>query len=427
VKKIINSLKKTISNKNNKKLAENFFSLSILQGLNYLLPLITLPYLVRVLGPSKYGLISFVQSFIQYFIVLTDYGFNLSATRMISLNKDNKHSISKIFSSVITIKILLLSISFLILLTITSTLTKFNQNFILYIYAFGIVIGYSLFPVWFFQGIEKMKYITLVNIIIKGIFTIAIFIFIKESNNYPLVLIINSFGYIIGGITSIIIVLRIFGTKYEIPKLGEIKYQLKEGWHIFISTISVSIYTNSNIFILGLFTDNTTVGYYTGAQKIINAIISLLNPVSQTVYPHINQLRDKSEIEAIKFIRKLLKLLSSSTLLISIILYIFSNKIILLVLGNDYTASILVFKIMSFLPFIIALSNVFGIQTMLTFNFKKEFSRILIVGSILDLLLVLILVPLYMQYGTAIAVFITIAMGIFIKDKGIKIIRAKDV
>ena len=159
---------------------ENFISLSFLQGANYILPLITLPYLVRVLESDKYGLIMFAQAFIQYFVVITEYGFNLSATRLISLNRDNNTKISDIFFSVIFIKIFFMILSLFVISAIVFLISRFTADKEIYFLTFGIVIGNVLFPVWFFQGIEKMKYITVLHVLAKAIFTVLIFLFVKK-------------------------------------------------------------------------------------------------------------------------------------------------------------------------------------------------------------------------------------------------------
>ena len=165
----------------NKRILENFISLSLLQLFNYILPLVTIPYLLRVIGPDKYGIIAFGQALIQYFIIITDYGFNLTATRDIARKRTSIDDVSKIVSTVLMIKSLIAIICLIVFLMIIISFNKFSKEFELYIYFFGMVVGNVLFPVWFFQGMERMKYITAVNFMSKFIFTLAIFIFISPK------------------------------------------------------------------------------------------------------------------------------------------------------------------------------------------------------------------------------------------------------
>ena len=134
-------------NNTKKRLLENFFSLSLLQAANYILPLITIPYLVRVLGPEKFGLVSFAQAFIQYFVFLTDYGFNLSAVRKVSIYREDAKKISQIFSSVFVIKFLLCILSFSILASLVFSVDKFRSDWELYFVTFGMVVGNLLLPI----------------------------------------------------------------------------------------------------------------------------------------------------------------------------------------------------------------------------------------------------------------------------------------
>ena len=409
-----------------KRLTENFLSLSALQAVNYLLPLITLPYLVRVLGPEKFGLVTFAQAFIMYFVILTDYGFNLSATREVSINREKEGRVAEIFSSVMVVKFLLGTLSLLFLILILIFIPKFRDDWLVYVFTSGIILGNILFPVWFFQGMERMKYITILNIVAKVIFTACIFIFIRKTEDYLYVPLINSMGFLVAGGLSLRIVSKNFGIKFILPSFEAIKHQLKEGWHIFISTAAISLYTISNTFILGLFTNNTIVGYYSAAEKIVRAVQGLLTPVSQTIYPYISKLASESKERALNFIRRLVKLVGAGTFILSLLLFILAAPIVNIVLGKQYQPSIIVLQILAFLPFIIGLSNIFGIQTMLTFNLKRAFSKILISAGLLNITLALILAPLYQHIGVSIAVltteiFVTLSMFIYLKKRGIKI------
>lgn len=427
---MVKFFKKHINSPTRKRLAENFISLSALQVVNHLLPLITLPYLVRVLGPEKFGLVSFAQAFIGYFIILTNYGFDLSATREISINRENKAKVSEIFSSVMTAKFLLGIFSFMILAVSLVFIPKFKSDWLIYIFTFGMVLDGILFPVWFFQGMERMKYITFLNITAKAIFTVCIFIFIREAADYVYVPLINSMGYLVAGGLSLRIVSKNFGVRYNLPSIAAIKYQLKEGWYIFISQMATSLYSVSNTFILGLFTDNTIVGYYSAAEKLIRAVKGLLTPISQTVYPYISKLATESKQRTLNFIRKLVVIVGSGSFIISLLIFILATPIVNLVLGSQYQSSIIVLQILAFLPFVVGLSNIFGIQTMLTFNLKKAFSKILVSAGLLNVILAVILAPLYQHIGVSIAVltteiFVTLSMFSYLNRKGIKILSIR--
>jgi len=406
---MLNKFRQKFQSEDKKRLLSNFFSLSVLQGVNYILPLITFPYLVRVLGPGKFGLIAFAQSFIQYFNILTDYGFNLSATREISIYRSNKEKVSEIFSSVIMIKLGLMIISLLILSVLVFTIPKFKNDWLIYFLTFGMVLGNALFPVWFFQGMEKMKYITILNITARLIFTISIFVFIRKMADYLYVPLINSMGFLVAGGLSLKIVSKEFGIKFTLPSVKAIKHQLKEGWNIFISTVSISLYTTSNTFILGLFTNNIIVGYYAAAEKIVIAIRGLLTPVSQTVYPYISKLASESKERALNFIRKLIKIVGGGSFVISFSLFIFANFIVNIILGPQYQQSIIVLRILAFLPFITGLATVYATLFLLGFGYVKEWSKIIISCSLLNVVFILIFVGVFSlaHIGVSISVVLT--------------------
>jgi len=386
-----------------KTLVENFLSLSFLQVANYIFPLITLPYLVRVLGPEKYGLIAFAQAFVAYFQILTDYGFNLSATREISINRENKEKVSEIFSSVMIIKFFLLLLSLGLMTIIVFSFKKFRQDWLIYYLTFVMVLGQTLFPIWFFQGMERMRYVTFLNVLAKLIFTIAIFIFVKKASDYLYVPLLNSLGFILAGVLALWIVFKDFGVFFRIPSFEELKYHLKEGWYIFISTVAISLYTISNTFILGLFTNNTIVGYYSAAEKIIRAIQGFLAPISQTIYPYISKLMNESKEIGVKFIRKVTPLIGGFSFILSLFIFIFADLIVRIVLGSQFTESIIVLRIIAFLPFIIGLSNVFAVQGIIAYGNVKIIPKITFVGAISNVILAILLVKLLQAIGVAIS------------------------
>lgn len=403
----LNYIRNLLNSPTKKRLAENFLSLSFLQAVNYILPLITLPYLVRVLGPEKFGLLAFASAVIGYFVIFTDYGFNLSATREISINRKNENKISEIFSSVMAIKFFLGILSFIILLLILFFIPKFRNDWIVYLFTFGTVFGSILFPVWFFQAMEKMKYITFLNIFAKVIFTICIFIFIRKTSDYIYVPLIGSLGYLATGIISLWIIFRNFEVKLKLPTIKNVQYQLKEGWHIFISSGAISLYTLSNVFILGLLTNNIIVGYYSAAEKIIKAVQGLFSPMSQTAYPYISKLASESRQKALVFIKKMLIFVGSGSFIVSLLVFVFASPIVHIVLGSQYEKSIIVLRILAFLPFIIGLSNIFVVQGLYVFRFQQIVSKFVVAIAIFHLFLLVAFTYFYSFVGSAMAVVLT--------------------
>jgi len=404
---MINKLKSLTNSDDKKRLIENFFSLSVLQGANYILPLITLPYLVRVLGPEKFGLIAFAQAFIQYFNILTDYGFQLSATREISIHRENKEKISEIFSSVMIIKFALLVLSFIIMTVIVFSFEKFKKDWLIYYLTFGMVIGQVLFPVWFFQGMARMKYITFLNITAKFIFTVCIFVFVRDTADYIYVPLLNSLGFLVAGILAIWIVLKNFEVKFIFPCLSNIKHELKEGGYIFISRASISFYTVSNVFVLGLLTNNTIVGIYSAADRLINAIKSINGIVLQVMFPYVSRLSKKSYSKALRMVSYEIKFFVILGIILCLVVYFFAHDIVFLLFSKRFESSELIMQILIFTVPVVTVSAILGQQILLNFGLKKLFTISIVYMSFIHLVMLPIMVYLWKAAGAAIAVLIT--------------------
>lgn len=400
---MIKKIKNFIKSPDTGAIIKNVLSLSTLQMLTYILPLITLPYLTRVLGPEKYGLTMFAAAFINYFKVLTDYGFNLSATKEISIHREDKTKMNAIFNSVMVIKLILGILSFIILFSTIMSINKFNLYFTLYIITFGTVIGDSLFPVWFFQGIEKMGYITYFNIISKTVATILIFVTIRSPEDYLNLAILNSACSIVIGLVTFFYVVNKFKFVLKMPSIKEIKIQLIEGWYVFISSISIVLYTTSTTFILGIFTSNTIVGYYAAADKIRLAIQGLFAPIFQSIYPYLNKVAQKSKDKALMIIKIELKYLGSLGLIASILTFAISPFLVS-ILGSGYKQSIVILQLLSPSIFFVDIGNITLVHCMLSFNLKKTYSKIYINSSLFGLIVMLILINFYKENGAALAV-----------------------
>lgn len=404
---------KVLEDKKHKILVSNFVYLGILQSLNLLLPLLTFPYLVRVLGIENFGLLSFSFALITYFQIVTDFGFNAIATRDISVAIEDKERQQTIFNDVMSTKLFLLVLCFVVMTIIVFSFELFRNHWEIYFFSFGSVLGQAIFPVWFFQGVQKMRYITYLNLFTKIIFTIAIFVFVKQKQDYFLVPIFNALGFITAGIISFYFIRKHFKLHLKLQSFQRIKDQLIKGKYVFLSEFKISLFTNTNILILGIFVGNHAVGYFTSAEKLARAIGNFQTPISNTLFPFLSK---EMALNKIQTFRKIKKVTAIGTICFSIIVilgFLFSKETITLVYGQGMFPSIILFKILIIIPLASFLDSMFGKQILLNLGKDNLYFRVILYATILNISINLALTYFYKELGTAIALAITQVFIVF--------------
>jgi PST family polysaccharide transporter len=391
-----------------KTLVENFLSLSFLQVANYIFPLITLPYLVRVIGVDKFGKISFAQAVVWYFVIFTTYGFNLYAPKTIAECRDNKEKLNNVFWQIFYSRFLMFIAGVITFFLLLIFVQKFRNDYLVFIFAFVYVLGDFLFPTWFFYGVEKMSYIALINFLTKIFYTIFIFIFIKKEVHFIFVPLFFSLSQVICGLISMYLVIYKFKLKPVLFDFIKIKEVLIESFPLFISTLSISIYTKFHVVILGFVGSDKYVGYYIAAEKLFQVWMGIQDKITTVVFPRISYIIHMfGKEKGIEFIRKtfaLVLILSGSAFLFT---FVFSKPIILLFYGKDFIPAVGVLKIFSLLFVILGIGYVLGSHTMLPLNMYKEFMRLTLISAIINLLLSLVLIPKFYYYGGVLSYFLS--------------------
>jgi PST family polysaccharide transporter len=286
---VIKKLKTLTKNENNKKLFANFTSLSVLRGFELIIPLITMPYLVRVIGIKNFGLVNFALSLGLYFGAIIHYGFGITATREIARNRNNPKLLSQIYSCTFTASILLSLASTVVFTTIVLIFDRFYAFLWLYLFTILFIVFQSLFPIWFFKGMERMNFITYLSLGAKTLFLISLFLLLTEEQDYCLVPLLNAISALMSLLLSTWLISKHFKVQYKIPSLTEIKEIYSSGRYVFISQLAPNLYNNSATLLLGLFTNTTIVGFYTAATKVIGAINSLAYILSNTFLPYLSR------------------------------------------------------------------------------------------------------------------------------------------
>lgn len=386
-----------LTSKKGKVVLKNYLSLLLIQGANFLLPLILLQYLVRVLGIHNYGLVMIAQAVALYFGVFVDYGFSVSGTRAVAVLRDSPKALASLFSNIITAKLFLLLISFCILCVVVIAVPRFRMESTVYLSSFLVVIGQSIFPTWFFQGIEKMQVLSIVNVAAKIVFTIAVFIVVQSPDDYLWVPICHGAGFIFSGIIGLGYSLKYVG--FVKPKYTEIKKILMETTPLFLSNMAVTCYTASNTLILGLIGGEAIAGVYASLEKLVLAIKNLYVPLYQALFPW---LAPQKRAESRLFITKMILPIGGVGALVTA-LFIVMGSYILRVVYDDaiISSNVNVLKIVSLIAFLAALNMLF---ISLYFPSIKAYvlkMRIQVAVGIFNIVVVIFATQFYGIYGTA--------------------------
>ena len=372
------------------RVVHNALLMYAVQFSSYLFPLLTLPYLSRVLSPEKFGLIAFAQMFVWYFVILTEYGFNLTATREVATSRDAPEKVNRIFSAVMSAKLILAGGGFLILLLVTQVVEKLRVDLDLYLVAFLGVMGSTLFPLWLYQGMEKMGQVAIRDFAAKGLSLIVLFLFVRGDEDYLLAAGAQSGSMLLSGLVGLWRV-RGLGVRFEMPEWAEIAGQFRKGWAPFAGLAAVSTAGITNIVALGFWSTPVEVAYYSGAQRIIIAFRSLVSPISSALYPYASQKAAKSERDSIAFVKRYAWILAAPFLASGLVMLVGGPVLLPAFLGEKYKESAAVLQIMSFVPALFAFSLIYSTYYMLACGYDKEWMRITAMVTVVNLVLMVVL------------------------------------
>lgn len=389
-------------------LRTNFSYLFVLQIANYLIPLLLLPYIGTVLGASNFGKIMFVQAFIAYFILFVDFGFNVSATKAIVDSRNDKNKMSVVFWDTMLAKGGILLLCFIILLGLVLGLEKFHRDYELFFIGFISVLSSFLFPLWLFQGMEKMKEVTIVNVVPKLLMLFFTFYFVNDTEDYTLALLIQMLALLFSALMSLFIIYQKRYVYFMKPTIKGAIEQIRNSWHIFLTSLSTNLYTTTNIVVLGLLTNDAIVGVYSAADKLIRALISFISSVMQVVFPRVNVYYRESSDKAIDFVKKMVTIVAVGCILLAFVILSGADFIIQKMYSSvDFQKTVDVFRYSSLLPLFSVVNGLLAINVLVVFGLRKALSKIVFIGCLFSLILISPLVSKFQEIGAVICATLT--------------------
>lgn len=271
--------------RSNKTIVKNFSYISLLQVFVLLTPLITYPYLTRVLGTELYGLVITAQILASYALIIVRFGFDSVSARHVSVHREDKKELSVIISSIMTIRLMLWIMSFFVYMGVVLFVPIYCEHFWLFIYSYGVTFSTFLFPQFYFQGIERMKYITIISVLIQLLFIGLVFIIIKNPEDYEFVPLLHTVGYLIGGMVALYIIFVKDGISFHLPSKKSASYFFKDALPLFATDAVCTIKDKLNYLLLGAFVCMSDVVVYDIGSKLTVIALKPLEIINTVIFP----------------------------------------------------------------------------------------------------------------------------------------------
>ena len=412
-----------------KRFAVNVASLFSVQIANFLLPLLTVPYVVRIIGPEKLGLLNFSQAYVMYFSLLINYGFDMAAVRAIAANRADKEGTNRIFSQVMAGKTLLWVLSTVIFITISLSNPEFRQHLSLHVCTYLVCIGTVLSPFWIYQAMEDLGRVAIFNLAVKLIFSLSVLLLIRKADDYFYQNLAISVSQILVSIAALYVAMRRFGIVFTWPTGPELRTRFREDRTLFFSSVMITIYASSNVFILGLLSLPYNVGIYAAGTRLESMAETFVGlALNQAFFPIVAQAFGQGREQGINIVRNTFFPLFILMSLVSAGLWVVAPFFITVLYGAQFHEAVTILRVVALLPLAIGMSNLLGIHTMLNLRMDRAFFTVTAVGSVVGLVLNVLLIRRFAHIGAAYAlviteVYITLAMYVYLRWKGIEVVK----
>jgi PST family polysaccharide transporter len=409
-----------------KRFAVNVASLFSVQVANFLLPLLTVPYVVRIIGPERLGLLNFSLAYVTYFSLIINYGFDLAAVRSIAANRYDRVATSRIFSEVMAGKVILWGLSTVIFACVTFGSPTFREHWLLHVCTYITCISTVLSPFWVYQAMEDLGRVAMFNLLVKLMFTGAVFLVIHQPDDYVWQNLVLSISQVLINGIALGVAAKRFGIRFFWPSVVQLVARFKADATLFFSNVMITLYASSTVFFLGILSTAYAVGLYSAGTRLEGVALSFVTmALNQALFPIVANAFGQSRESGLQMVRSVFWPLLGGLGLVSVGLWIIAPWFIPFFFGAKFVEAIAVLRVVALLPLVIGMSNLLGIHTMLNLRMDRPFFVISAIGSVIGLGLNIFLIREYGHLGAAWAwvgteVYVLLAMG------GYLLVRSKE-
>lgn len=402
---IRSQIKKFSESKDEKVVAKNMIYLTILQVIIYLCPLITSPYLARVIGTDGFGKLAFAAAVMVWIQTIADWGYNYTATRDISKHREDAGYVSRVFSTVFWGRWILTAFTLVVLLLLIVFVPKFRQHTLLLFFSFIMIPGHILFPDWFFQALERMEFITIMNAVIRVLFMGAVFVFIRHPEDYVYQPLLISVGYVLCGIVSMYIIVRRWGVKIVKIPLGEVFSYIRNSTNIFINNLMPNLYNSFSYVLLNFVSTDSNTGLYNAGRKFPEMANSMLSVIGRAFFPYLNRNMSKHRQYALFSI--------GLSVVFCVILILLARPLTILFWGSEFAGSVIVLRITAVTIVFNTVNTVYGINYLMVIGRDRLLRNLTVIASVVGFAVSFPLVWMYDYVGVSLSFLIAnILMGV---------------
>ena len=385
----------------------NVFSLFSVKGIELFVTILLIPYLIFKVGLTNYGLYAFALALVLFLVNTTNYGFDLTAVRELARSNGNRKKINQLFNEVFSVKLYLTGFMILLMLILIFSVPSFTSNKDVYLFSSFLLIG-DLFSLrWFFMGLEKMKYLPVINLGATLIYVVLVLTVIQQPNDFEYIILLEGIGMLISGIISFSIIVNEYKIKIQLMPFGKVKRYLFANYSSFINLFIPSMVSNTAVFIVGVFSIPAHVSIIQLGVKFTNAFTTANAVFTKVFYAMVNR--------KIQLMRKSLTALIVLGVILSVVMFLSADILIKPWLKiNDPVIEeqiIWVIKLLSPSPFLMAVISAYGVNGLLVLRKDKLFGQITLFSTGLALLIGLFLIWNYSYLGGVI--FLLTARGLY--------------
>lgn len=350
----------------------------------YVVPLISIPYLSRTLGPAAYGQVLVVMTFATMLGLVVEYGFSLSATREFARNRTSRDATVDILSSVLGAKIMLAAIAVAVGIGAIATLPVLHHDWRLASVGLVLAIINGMSPMWYFQAIEKMRTQSAFDLAMQLAAVGAILWLVRSPADGLMLLVIYTAA---AGMANILGYASMYASnRYRAPSLRAGIDFVRRGWTMFVFRSMVTLYTSANILLVGAILSPLQAGYFGAADKLFTVLAGLFGPFAGTLFPRMNYLMKSDPKAAFQLAKRGLALSFAVSAAAAVAIYFMAPLLVRILFGAEFAASVTPLRILACsLPFL-AVSHVLGVQVMLPMGMDRRFNGITLITGLISFL-----------------------------------------